>query len=376
MTSLRPDSDGDLAAPREPLTFSQWVTGVVARWRVVLLGVLIVAAMAVLAVFLIPPSYSAKAAFVPNPSAPSLNLQGPMAGLRGMSGMASQLGIGRPADPSETPKFYTQLIASRELRTRLLHTRFPDPRTSATGDSARLLDMLRIKHPDPERKLELGLKTLASAMNTLHDEETNLVRLTVSSEWRHLSAQVANRTLQLVTEFNREQRSSRARSKRDFLNRRTAVAYSELQSMEARQRAFKEQNRSYRTSPTLELQEQQLQREVDRAADLYLALQTQLETARIEEVNDAALITVVDSAVAPRKAAWPRYGILTVTTLFAGGVFGTMLAGLLVVLADWRRRNPASASQLKGTIRNATRELTGRSRSKHPPPGGRVGSGG
>ena len=32
-------------------------------------------------------------------------------------------------------------------------------------------------------------------------------------------------------------------------------------------------------------------------------LQRQLETALLDEVNDAALITVVDSAVAPRKAA-------------------------------------------------------------------------
>lgn len=335
-------------------------------------GIGAVALLAVAALFLIPPIYTASAAFVTNSSSPSLNLGGAMSGLRGMGGFASQLGIGRPADPSESPKFYTQLIGSRELRTRLLETKFANPRTEAPGDSAKLIDILRIKNKDPERKRELAIKALAQSMRTTHDEETNLVTLKVTTEWRHLSAAMANRTLDLLAEFNREQRTSRASSKRNFLDRRTALARSDLLTAEARQRSFYEQNRSWKSSPTLVLQEENLQREVDRAADLQLALQQQLEAARIEEVNDAALITVVDSSVAPRKAAWPRYGILTVTTVVAGTLVGTMLAGILVILADWRARNPGSASQLGGTVRSARREigsaLTGRARAPGKPP--------
>ena len=356
-----------------PLTFSRWVAGVISRWRIIMAGIVAVALLAVAALFLIPPIYTANATFVPNSSSPSLNLGGAMSGLRGgMGGFASQLGLGRAADPSESPKFYTQLIGSRELRTRLLQTRFADPRTVAPGDSVRLLDLLRIKNKDLERRQELALKALAQSMRTTHDEETNLVTLKVTTEWRHLSAAVANRTLDLLTEFNREQRSSRARSKRDFLDRRTALARSELTTAEMRHRAFSEQNRSWKSSPTLVLLEETLRREVDRAADLYLALQTQLETARIEEVNDAALITVVDSGVPPRKAAWPRHGVLTVSTVMAGTLVGTMLAGILVIFADWRTRNPGSASQLGGTVRDAKREiggaLTGRGRAPAKPP--------
>lgn len=337
-------------------------------------GIVAVGLLAVAALLLIPASYTANATFVANTSSPSLNLGGAMQGLRSMGGFASQLGIGRPTDPSESPKFYTQLIGSRELRTRLLETRFADPRTEATGDSVKLIDILRVKHKDPERRRELALKLLAQTIKSGHDEETNLVFLSVSTEWRQLSAAVANRTLDLLTEFNREQRSSRARSKRDFLDRRTGLARSELASAETRHRAFLEQNRQWKSSPTLVLQEETLQREVDRAAELYLALQQQLEAARIEEVNDAALITVVDSAVPPRKAAWPRYGVLTVSSLAAGTLVGTMIAGLLVILADWRARNPESAARLAGTVRRKKRgagnTLTG-GQDPARPPGGR-----
>lgn len=372
----------DLTTPRgvvgegEPLTFSRWVAGVVSRWRSFAVAIVLAAVAAGSAVVLLPPVFKARASFVTNSTSSSLRLSG-LGGMGALGGLASQLGVGNmTADPSESPRFYYELIGSRELRTRLLESRFPDPRTEVRDDSARLVDMLRIRQKDPARRIEVGIRKLGRTVRTEYDQETNLVKLAVSTQWPQLSAAVANRTLDLVSEFNREQRSSRAQSNRMFLESRVAQAYSDLRSAETRHRAFYDQNRSWRASPTLVFEEAQLQREVDRAADLYLALQRQLESARLEEVNSAALITVVDSAVAPRKAEWPRYGILLVTTVLVGLVLGLMYAGSAVILADWGARNPASASQLGGVVRNATREIGGAlrvSRRRTPDPERRVG---
>lgn len=328
-----------------------------ARWRTVAFVMLLTAVGAVLALIFVPPVYRARASFVTNVSAPSFKLPQSMSGARGLGSLASQFGLGAPPDPSQSPQFYTELIASRELRTRLLESRFPDPRTALSRDSVRLIELLRIKNKDRERKLELGLKALASTIRTEFDDETNLVKLSADAEWRHLAAAIANRTLDLVSTFNREQRTSRARSNRSFLESRVAQIHSDLRATEARQRDFYEQNRSWRASPALVLQEQQIQREVDWTADLYLSLQQQLENARLEEVNDAALITVVDSAIPPRKAQWPRYGMLVFSTLSLGLILGVMLAGSAAVLADWRARNPGSASQLGGAVRSVRHEI-------------------
>lgn len=311
---------------------------------------LIALLLAVLAVVALPPVYRASASFAPNVTSGAMKLPSAIAGMRGIGGLASQLALGSTADPSQSPRFYAELIASRELRARLLRSRFPDPRTADPADSARLLDLLRIRHRDPERKMELGLKKLSKSVVTEYDEQTNIVKLNVDSEWRSLAAAVANRTLEFVSDFNREQRTSRAQSNRVFLDARVGQVHSDLRTAEARQRAFHEANRSWRSSPALTLQEQQLQREVDRAADLYLSLQQQLENARLEEINDAALITVVDSAVPPRKAEWPRYGLLLVSTVMGGFIMGVLIAGGAAVLEDWRTRNPASAAQLRGAI--------------------------
>lgn len=340
-----------------PLTFSRWVAGVVSRWKTVLLSVIAVGVLAALAVVLIPPVYQARASFVTNPSSGSLKLPAGLTGGGALAGMASQLGLGATADPSESPDFYRELIESRELRTRLLNSRFANPRTPAPADSARLLDILRIKNEDPQRRVEIGLKLLDQASDVSFFEKTNLVKLKMNTEWPELSAQVANRTLDLVSEFNREQRTSRARSNRTFLESRVNRARAELQAAEARHRFFYDQNRSYKSSPSLMFQEQQLQRDVDRTAELYLLLQRQLESALLEENNNAALITVVDSAVAPRKAQWPRYGLLLVSVVIGGTLLGLMLAGGATILADWRARNPTSAVYLGGTVRNVTREI-------------------
>jgi hypothetical protein len=182
------------------------------------------------------------------------------------------------------------------------------------------------------------------------DLKTNLVLLSVNSRWPDLAAAIGNRTIALVDAFNHEQRVSRARSKRIFVQNRLDSAKVELRGAEERQRIFYDQNRQWRTSPQLVFEEGRLRRNVDVATDLFLTLQRQFEAARLDEFNDAAEITVVDPATIPRKAEWPRYGILLISSLFIGGLLGLLLAGSAAILSDWRGRNPATASALSNSI--------------------------
>jgi uncharacterized protein involved in exopolysaccharide biosynthesis len=341
------------------LTFSRWFADTLVRWRTIARVVGLTFVAAVLAVIFIPPVYRSQASFVANSSASSKLASGLAGGAGPLGGLATQLGMGATLDPSESPNFYIQLMQSRELLTRLLKSRFADPRSSSLKDTVQLLDLLRIRKNDPQRKLELGIKQMSKDINGKFESKTNLVWIDVDAEWPELSAAIANRTIELVTAFNKEQRTSRARTKRVFLEGRVNLARSELQSVEAKHRAFYDQNRLWRSAPELIFEEKQLQRDEDQAADLYLSLQRQFESALLDEVNDAALITVVDSAVPPRKAEWPRYGVLLVSTLTAGLLLGFLVAGAAAILADWRKRNPDSAVHLGGSIVRVTREIRG-----------------
>ena len=335
---------------REPLTFGVWLAGIIARWRLVLkvmLGALVAAALAAV---LLPPVWQARASFVTAGSANSKMASALSGGGAGLQGIASQLGVSPANEPSESPNFYVQLIQSEELRRRLLRSKFQDPRGKSPRDSATLLEILRIKSDDPARRMEIGVKNMGKALNPNFDLKTNLVTLAVSLRWPELAAAVANRTIELVDAFNREQRVSRARSKRIFVQSRLDSAKIELQNAEERQRYFYDQNRQWRQSPQLVFEEGRVRRNVDVATDLFLTLQRQFETARLDEFNDAAVITVVDPAVPPRKAQWPRYWLLLASALFIGGILGILVAGSAAIMADWRGRNPATATAISDSI--------------------------
>ncbi|HEY8831895.1 MAG TPA: GNVR domain-containing protein [Gemmatimonadaceae bacterium] len=341
------------------LTFSGWFADTLVRWRTIARVVGLMVVLAVLAVIFIPPVYRSRASFVANSSASSKLASGLGSGAGALGGLAATLGMGSSLDPSESPNFYIQLIQSRELLTRLLNSRFADPRSDPPKDSAVLLDLLRIRQKDPQRKLELGIKQMEKDIVGGFDSKTSLVWIDVDAEWPQLSAAVANRTIELVTAFNKEQRTSRARTKRLFLEGRVNLARTQLQAVEARHRSFLDQNRQWRSSPELTFEEKQIQRDEDQAGDLYLTLQRQFEAALLDEVNDAALITVVDSAVPPRKAQWPRYLLLLASTLIAGLILGFLVAGAGAVLDDWRARNPDSAANLGGSLGRIRREIRG-----------------
>ncbi len=340
------------AAP--PLTFSVWVGGIIRRWALiakVMTGVILLGAIAAV---LLPPVYQARASFFANSSS-SFQLGG--GGLGAMRGLASQFGVGSIGDPSESPEFYARLIESDELKRRLALSRFADERTGAPADTATLIEIMEIAATTPERQLELAGQQLGGMVRAKFFETTNLVEVLVQARWPILAAAVANRTVELVDEFNREQRASRARSKRQFLEARVATAQADLQRAEEGQRSFYEQNRQWRNSPGLVFEESRISRNVDIAADLYMTLQREFETARLEEFNDAALITVVDTSVVPQTAAWPRYGLLFVTLVLVGGIIGVIVAGCATVLADWRRRNPVGASFLRESLDSAPLSL-------------------
>ena len=96
----------------------------------------------------------------------------------------------------------------------------------------------------------------------------DLVWIDVDAQWPELSSAIANRTIELVSIFNTEQRVTRVRSKRIFLEDRVAKARASLDVAEDRLRVFNEQNRSWRTAPGLVFDEQRLQRELDRTPDM------------------------------------------------------------------------------------------------------------
>lgn len=353
-------ANGELSLASDYLTFSRWLAGVVSRWRLVVATGIGLTVAALLSTLIIPPVYRSNASFVANSSSPG-KMPSASAGSP-IGGLLSQFGGSLGGDPSESPNFYLELLASRELLTRLLLSNFPDPRTETSADSARLIDILKLRSKEPRRRMELGVKVMVKAVKSGLDAKTNLVWFSVDAQYPELSSQISNKLIALVSTFNRETRVSRAKSKRVFLERRLDSAKAELGAAEARLRFFYEQNRGILSAPGLKFEEQRLRREADADSELYLSLQSQLEVARIDEINDAALITVIDTSVVPVKAQWPRYGAITITGMALGLLAGFFLAGSLAVMEFWREQNPEEWKRLQGAMSDLKRRKPSKSR--------------
>src|SRR5207244_9989312 len=90
-----------------------------------------------LVTLVVPPTYTATTTFVPE-----VRSQNRLPA--GLVGLAGQLGVSIGADPSQSPRFYGDVVRSRELLERTLLTRYRNPDGGAgAADSTTLLRILR-----------------------------------------------------------------------------------------------------------------------------------------------------------------------------------------------------------------------------------------
>jgi uncharacterized protein involved in exopolysaccharide biosynthesis len=275
--------------------------------------------------FALPARYTSVASFVPETRSTSPALTA------GVAAIANQVGLPLGTEPSQSPNFYASLVTSQTLLEQILLQQFPS--SHPLGDSVRstsLLDFWRIRSPDQRGRLDKGIRRLRSALGVTADVRTNIVRLEVQTEDPTLSANVANAIVQALNDFNENRRRSQARERRRFVEGRVADAQTQLTDAESTLRDFYARNRQFREAPELVFREAQLRRQVDVAQELYLSLRRELESARIQEVNDTPVLTVIDSAAPAARRSFPNRQLFLAVGFTLGVAFGV----LACVLAD------------------------------------------
>jgi len=290
------------------------------------IGIIMIGAIAigVSTALLWPSRYRATASFIPEQSSQSSRLSA------GLGGLASQFGVSLGGDPMQSGRFYADILLSRRVIEQVLLGSYPIQFNGKGGDdSLPLLDILGIKGRNSLERVEKGVKKLRGMTSADADIRTNIVSISVQARNPALAAAIANRFVETVNDFNTKTRQSQAGRRRMFIDQQTDSAERELQVAEDRLKTFYQQNRSWAQSPELEYRRGQLQRQVEIEQDLYLTLRRNLETARIDEVNDVPLVSVIDTAVPSNDRSPPRRLILL--AVLALGAF----ASLVYTYASW-----------------------------------------
>jgi len=324
------------------------------RWSTVV-GLPLIAALAVLALsFLVRPTYTGSTSF-----APETRSEGGMPS--SLAGLAGQFGINLGGEASQSPQFYAEVAKSREILDRLLLARYADPRSiGQLGDSTTLLGILWPESTNRPDSLERARKKLGGRLSVGVNAQTNIVTIKADMPYRELAADVPNRLVAYLNEFNTKTRQSQARERRKFTEQRVAASEQELRDAEEALKRFYQANRSWQQSPQLVFQEGQLRRQVDLRQELYRTLRREYETARIEEVNDTPVITVIDVAVVPQRKSGPNRTLWVLVAFAMGGVFAVLWAFAANYLARARHEQHEPYQDLVSTAQGVRRELMSR----------------
>lgn len=307
-------------SPEDEIILLGLVSVLLGRWKLVI-GLPLGAAFATAVISLIVPStFTARTAFVPE-----LGSQALVRG--GLAGLASQFGISLPTEGGQSPQFYANVLKSQQILNRVLLTRFPDPRSAANPPgSSTLLAVLEVEGDSLADSLHYGRKRLDELVSARVDAQTNIVTLAVDSRYPALAAAVANSFVEYLNEFNTKTRQSQARERRRFVEQQLVAADQDLQQAEEAIKQFYERNRTWQQSPQLTFENERLQRQVQLRQEIALTLRREYETARIGEVNDTPVITVVYAAIPPQERSKPKRKLLVVLAFMVGGFISVITA--------------------------------------------------
>jgi uncharacterized protein involved in exopolysaccharide biosynthesis len=288
-----------------------WIASLLRRWRLLVAVPLLAAACAAGVSWLRGPQFVAQSRFSPEGGSSRSVRLGPLAA---QFGLDAALG----GETGESLAFYAEVLRSHDLLHGVLRRPLGD------GQQVRsLLDRYGGNGPESER-LRRATKALTDRMSIGIDPEPSLLTLRTRAPSAELAVAINQALLDAVSTFNQERRQSRAMSERRFLEERLAETQRELETAEAELAAFMDRNRRFVESPLTAVEAERLQRRVTLAGQKYISLAESFEQARLDEVRNTPVITVIEA---------PAGTVRPARLLLRDAAFGFVLGVVVAVLA-------------------------------------------
>lgn len=306
------------------------------NWLILLLAGLVSGGFGYGISYVIPIEYEASVKVLPEFSSG-------IGGAGGLSDLASMAGIslGKNGSDALRPDLYPSILSSKAFLIKVLSIPFAlqngqkiklatyldkdatalTPQQIAQGDTVIILTR------DQERVLKNTRNRITAGM----DRMTGILTIQVSMPDPVLAAACATYSLAYLTNFVTEYRGGKKFEKVDFLRKQMAEAKSKYQRAEMSLNAYRDRNRNT-YSNVARVGEQRLQTEFMQAQTLYGQLAQQLESARLQALEDAPVLKILDPPMVPNWKSSPK------RSLYALGF--AMLGGLItLLLLLWRQRN-------------------------------------
>lgn len=231
------------------------------------------------------------------PEDSSGSLSGGLAGLASQFGVNTQNNIGASdlSSPSLIPTF---------LKSRLFAEKLLDKNFYISKFDKELTLLAYLTHGVEETKIErdtliydaLPLLSQMIAIEARSGDPFNIIKITAPEP--QLAKELADLIIEELELLNRYFKSRSVNDKINFINNRIFSVKNDLELSESRLKEFNEQNRQI-ASPSLQLEQDRLNRDVEIQKGIYLTLKQQLELSKIEEIQESSIIHVLDKPQIP-----------------------------------------------------------------------------
>lgn len=279
-------------------------------------------------------SYTTSMSFIPQ----ARSAQAPS----GAAGLAAQFGLSLPgSSTANSPLLYADLMKTKTILGAVADHKYQFRRDTGLF-SGTLAELYRSVGDSRALWREEALRKLAIQVYAEAALKTGMVTVRVTAEDPSLAEQLARQLLAELNQFNLTTRQSQAAAERKFTERRLREVEVELRLAQDKLETFLQQNREIRQSPALSFKQERLNRVVLLREQVYSSLAQALEQAKIEEVRDTPVITVVEQPTLPLRP--DRRGLVKKGLL---AVLAGALLGLVVVFGRTymaRGRGDASAA--------------------------------
>ena len=298
-------------------------------WKTLIVIPTIICSIAIYkVVFLAQPFYVATAKIIPSVGSSSTS---------NLRGLAAQFGLSVPGgeETSVTSSWvYPEIIKSRTLARVLLKRNFD---TEKFGKDQPLVKILTYSEEEPEFGLaaleKMAVEALLKKINVSKSRQSSILTLEVSAFEPQLAADIIIALIEELDKHQQKFKSTRVTEKREFIEERIEEVQLDLEKTEDALKQFRYRNRQIQNSPSLLLEQERLSREVQVVIGVFTTLKQEYELAKIQEVEEATVVYVLDPPEAPLMKAGPQRRKTVIMAGFLGIGLGV---GLVFVREFWK----------------------------------------
>ncbi len=343
----RTDREGKPTATQDAFSLLAVGTALLRRRRIVQIAGLLGLLLGLLVGLLPPRLYRSTAVFQPQTSDARTN---------NLALMASRFGLqASPGEGEWSAPVYVELLRMRALLEPL--ARDTVVVAELDGRAVAVADLLEIGAEEPRQRIDRTVKELRRVVRAKEITHIGAVELSVTTRWPSVSLALVERLVRGVDRFNVETRRSQAAEERAFVAMQAEAARGALRQAEEELLGFLQANRIIAGSPELTFEHERRQRDVNQRQQVYTSLIQNLEEARIREVRDTPVITMLEL---PRAAVEPVPRLLVlkaIVGLLTGLFLGLVAAFCAQAWHQASRQEAGEAREFLDLVKDATPRL-------------------